>query len=95
MPEKSIAAEVKVEGRWCCSKARGTQLKWGAFTRTLKAGAIGGRHAPRGRGKSDPTELLLNQTLSSYCCNTLGFHRLTEELELAGYSAGSSVKVSN
>lgn len=36
----------------------------------------------------------LNRSLQSYCCNTLGFHCLTEELEL-GYSAGSSVKVSN
>lgn len=36
----------------------------------------------------------LNRSLQSYCCNTLGFHCLTEELELS-YSAGSSVKVSN
>lgn len=44
---------------------------------------------------SDLMELSMNQILYSHHCNTLSFLWLTEELELSGYSAGSSVKVSN
>lgn len=44
---------------------------------------------------SGPTELSMNQILHSQRCNTLSFLWLTQELELSGYSAGSSVKVSN
>lgn len=49
----------------------------------------------RAGGNSDPMELSMNQILYSHHCNTLSFLWLTEELELSGDSAGSSVKVSN
>lgn len=65
----------------------------GALVSTLKAGAVGGsRRALQARGTPGDES---NHTLQSHRCNTLGFRWLTEELELAGYSAGSSVKVSN
>lgn len=68
-------------------------LEMGGPVCMLKAGAMGGsRHALQARGTPGDE---LNQALQSYRCNTLGFRWLTEELELAGYSAGSSMKVSN